>query len=278
MKRFLLKSRPLLRNVLLAYMALSLALLVTPSAWTDPLRHIVLLPLSLAQRVTLGLSRVTEDALERMTGGAGTGGELRRLRARATDLEARLHRETQRREAAEERLRQYEQLPPGIRRRTVLAHVAAFGPSPLRRTAIVSKGTLDGITRGSPVLWNGVVAGRVVSAEPATAQVVLIGHPGFRIAVRCARTRVQGVMEGTGRGCQVKYIGRSEDVKPGDVFVTSGLDAVFPPGYLVGRCVRATNESGEIYKWVELEPACDTNRIETVAVLVGEPVSGREGR
>ena len=276
MKPFLFKPRPLLRNVLLAYIALSLLLLVTPSTWTNRLRHIVLLPLSLAQRVTLGLSRITENTQRNMTAGAAKGDELRLLHARTAELEARLHREIQMRETAEERLRQYERLAPALRPRTIIAHIAGFGPSPLRKTAILNKGTLDGITRDSPVLWNGVIAGRVASAEPATAQILLIGHPEFRIAVRCVRTRVQGVMQGTGPRCQLKYIGRSEDVEPGDTFVTSGLDALFPPGYLVGRCVRATNESGEIHKWVELQPACDTNRVETVAVLAGKPIFERE--
>lgn len=260
-----LKRKSLIRNIFLTYLALSLILLITPPAYTDPLRHLVLLPLSLAQRVVLTLARLTDSAARKLALTPDRGQELQQ---HVTRLEAQLQQEIQRRELAEKQLEQYQLLPPGHRHRTVLARVSAFGPSPLSHTATITKGALHDIAPNSPVFWNGAVAGRVTSAQPATAQIILIGNPGFRLAVRCVRTRVQGILEGIGDRCIVKYVGRSEDVKPGDTFVTSGLDAIFPAGYLVGRCTRANNETGEIHQWIELQPACDIRRIETIAVAV----------
>ena len=264
-----LKHRSLLTKIFLAYLALSLLLLLTPARYTDPLRHLVLLPLGLAQRAVLSLSRLADNAARKRL--APTPDSPEHLRQRLTQLQAQLQREIQRRETAEKQLEQYQLLPPDRRRRTVLAHVSAFGASPLRHTATIAKGTLDHIAPNQPVFANGVVAGRVISAQPATAEIILIGNPRFRLGVRCVRTRVQGILEGTGRRCIVKYVGRTEDVKPGDLFVTSGLDAIFPPGHLVGHCTQAGNQSGEIHQWIELQPACDIRRLEAVAVALPDP-------
>ena len=67
------------------------------------------------------------------------------------------------------------------------------------------------------------------------------------MGVRCARTRVQGVLKGIGGGkAQVDDLGAQADVRVGDLFVTSGMDGVFPPGLLVGECAEVSAEAGAI--------------------------------
>ena len=282
MKLFSFKRRSLLRRTFLAYLAISLLFFITPAAWTDPLRHIVLLPFSLAQRGVLRLTKATDRAVRRLGGARRNAKELELLRKRVTRLEAELQMAVHRRETAEAQLRQYTTLPATTRGDAVLACVTGFNPSPLRRTATFNKGRLAGVRRNSPLFWNGAAAGRVDSVGPGSCTAVLVGDRECRIAVRCVRTRVQGILEGMGGSlCRINYIGRTADVRVGDIFVTSGLDGIFPPfppGYIVGRCTRATDETGEIHKWIELRPTCDLRRIETVAIMVrqGSETNGEE--
>lgn len=272
MKRFPLKRHPLIRKTFLIYCALSLVLLITPPAWTGPARHLVLLPLTLCQRGALWTVRATEQAAHRLTRGWRHAGERQRLRQRVSDLEADLRREQSRRETLQQQLRQFTSLPPDLRRRTVSAHLVGHSTSPLRRIPTFNKGASAGVVRNCPVFWNGVVVGRVLRTGPGSCEVALAGDRDCSIAVRCRRTRVAGILEGLGgRLCKVKYVGRNEDIRVGDEFVTSGLDGIFPPGRPVGTCIRTTSETGEIHRWVEVQTFHDIRRIETVTILLPAP-------
>ncbi len=252
-----------------AYLTLSLILLVTPARWTDPVRHIVLLPLSLFQQATLWAVRGVEAVGRKAVGGWSEASELERLRAEMKELEAQLQKERHLRLRAERTLEQYLTLPEPLRERSVAARLTGVSASPMRRLATFNKGTLAGVRRHAPVFWHGNVLGRVDSAGPGSCSVVLVGDRDCRIAVRCVRSRVSGVLEGLGGTlCKVKYVGRKDEVRVGDRFVTSGLDGVFPAGRFVGTCVESTDETGEIHRWVEVKPAFDLRFVETVSILL----------
>jgi len=272
MKRFPRRLSPFLRAFLL-YVGLSVALLLLPPSWTGPARHAALWPYTLAQRGFTKMTRAAGDAV-RLAAAGPTTAEVKSLRERLAALEAALARESYLRRKAEARLEHFMALGTPERGRSVLAALAAYDPSPLRRRAVFDRGSSDGIARNCPVLWRGAVLGRVVSVGPASCTVALIGDPNCRVAVRSVRTQVQGVLEGLGgTRCVIKYVERTADVRTGDRFVTSGLDGIFPPGYLAAICTEAGGVTGEPHKWVEARPACDPRRIEEAAILL--PSEGR---
>ena len=269
MKLFSIKLNSLLLRIFLIYLALSLVLLVLPARWTGPTRHAVFMPFTLLQRGLLWVAQSTERAFAPLVGSGKSAAEIRRLEERLVELQARLVQEAERRRLAESRLTQVERLPPEMRARAVLASLTAYDAAPLRRTMVFDKGSRSGVARNCPVLWHGVLIGRVESAGPWTCRAVLVGDRECRVGVRCVRTRARGVLEGIGRGlCRVKYVGHAKDVRPGDLFVTSGLDGIFPAGRLVGTCTAVSNETGEISKWVELKPAFDATRVEVATILL----------
>jgi rod shape-determining protein MreC len=57
-----------------------------------------------------------------------------------------------------------------------------------------------------------------------------------------------------------------ESVSSDETVLTSGLDQIYPKGLRVGTVV-ATGD-GNIYKNVEVKPAADLNRLETVLVVL----------
>ena len=121
------------------------------------------------------------------------------------------------------------------------------------------------------ILWNGMVVGRVESVEPRSCWATLIGDLKCRVAVRCARSLARGILEGIGGAtCAVKYMNLSDDVRVGDLFVTSGLDNIFPPGHLVGQCTKVSAESHGFFKAVEIKPLFDLVRMDEVAILLPE--------
>jgi rod shape-determining protein MreC len=66
------------------------------------------------------------------------------------------------------------------------------------------------------------------------------------------------------------YISNTEQVNPGDVVVTSGLDGVFPKGLLVGKVVDS-RKGKSVFRVIQVEPFVDLLRIENVLILKNPP-------
>jgi rod shape-determining protein MreC len=67
--------------------------------------------------------------------------------------------------------------------------------------------------------------------------------------------------------CRLKYLHRSEDVKPGDLVLASGLDGVYPKGVLIGTVLEAETKDPELFQRVAVKPSVDFRRLEEVVVL-----------
>jgi len=59
------------------------------------------------------------------------------------------------------------------------------------------------------------------------------------------------------------------DVKVGDTIVTSGIDGIYPKGFVLGRVEDVANNG--IYKAVRVRPTVDFNRLEEVLVVKTPP-------
>jgi len=71
------------------------------------------------------------------------------------------------------------------------------------------------------------------------------------------------------------YVDVLSDVKVGERVLTSGLDGIFPRGYVIGTVVRAVKGSGN-YSDIAIQPAVDFSNIQYVLVIVSRP-PGRDG-
>jgi rod shape-determining protein MreC len=60
------------------------------------------------------------------------------------------------------------------------------------------------------------------------------------------------------------------DVKPGDNVVASGVDGIFPKGYLIGR-VEHADRGGGLYWRINVRPGVDFSSLEQVLVVLLPP-------
>ena len=87
------------------------------------------------------------------------------------------------------------------------------------------------------------------------------------------RTRVQGVVVGIGDGMlHMQYVPGTADVKTGDLVVTSGIDGIFPKGFVIGTIDRAERGAGA-YHEIVIRPAVDFSRLEEVLIVRTPPAS-----
>ena len=73
----------------------------------------------------------------------------------------------------------------------------------------------------------------------------------------------------------MEYVPETADVAVGDVVVTSGIDGIYPKGFVIGR-IDAIEKNGTAYKRIAVKPAVDFSALEEVLVVL-TPVPGRVG-
>lgn len=158
---------------------------------------------------------------------------------------------------------------------TVAAEVIASGASPEFRTLTVDKGTQQGVRPDMAVIAPAGVVGRVVVPSPRAAKVQLIIDRNAAAGALIERSRAQGVVVGAGDELlHLEYVSEIADVAMGDVVVTSGIDGIFPKGFIIGR-VEAIERSAGAYRRITVKPAVDFSSLEEV-LLVLTPTPARE--
>ena len=242
--------------------------MLLPSRWIGRARLAATFPIQVAQGAGLGAFSPAAGWADRVGRLWRSAGEARELRIENARLRAQLVEESERRHELELRLNQLAQLPAEAQGRRIEARILKFDSSALRRTIVLDQGGRAGVTPNAPVFWNQALIGRVDSVGPWSCSVVLVGDRECSMGVRCARTRVQGVLKGAGGGqAQVDDLGAQADIRVGDVFVTSGMDGIFPPGLLVGECAEVSGAAGGIFQWVVVKPAFDLALLEDAVIL-----------
>ena len=173
---------------------------------------------------------------------------------------------------ANDRLTELLEIRTRILRESVAATVISNSASSWFRTITVDKGSDAGIHLGMAVITPRGVVGKVVSVDDDTAKVLLLTDHKSGLDIITQRTRVRGIVSGSVDGEPiVKYMGRNEDVRPGDRLITSGLDGTFPKGLLVGTIVGIEDEAPGLFQRVRVALAVDPLVMEEVLFISDKP-------
>ena len=195
-----------------------------------------------------------------------TGRENEALKQRVSQLEVALQRE--RALAGQTRvLQEMLSLKTETPFATTPAMVIASGASPEFRTMTLDKGSSQGLAADMAVLAPAGVVGRVILPTPRAAKVQLIIDRNAAAAGLVERSRAQGVVVGTG-GDQMRfeYVPGTADLKVGDRVVTSGMDGIYPKGFVLGQIESIQRTAGE-FSSVLIRPSVNLSALETVLVV-----------
>lgn len=152
--------------------------------------------------------------------------------------------------------------------KTLAAEVIGAGATTDFKTVTIDKGTNDGVRADLAVMAPAGVVGRVVVSSARAAKVQLLVDRNAAAGVLIERSRSQGVAIGAGDGLlRMEYVSEVADVVVGDTVVTSGIDGIYPKGYMVGK-VEAVEKSGNNYKQILVRPAVDFSSVEEVLVVL----------
>lgn len=160
---------------------------------------------------------------------------------------------------------------------TTAAEVIGAAANPDFRTVTIDKGRSDGLKADMAVIAPAGVVGRIVAPSVRSAKVQLLVDRNAAAGALIERSRAQGVVVGTGDAqLRLDYVSEVFDIVVGDTVVTSGVDGIYPKGFVIGR-IAAIERSGSAYKQIMVKPAVDFSGIEEVLVVV-TPHPAREAR
>ena len=180
--------------------------------------------------------------------------EQRALAARAAQLEALL------------KLRDSTVLP------TVAAEVIAGNPNPNLLTVTVNRGSADGVQPDMAVISAKGIVGRVIGPVASrAARVQLLIDQAAGLGAVTERTRAGGVVVGAevdGRpGLRMDYVSNLADVVAGDAVVASGVDGIYPKGFVIGT-VAKSERGKQLHRAIVVTPAVDFSSIEEVLIVL----------
>jgi rod shape-determining protein MreC len=178
--------------------------------------------------------------------------EQRALAARAAQLESLL------------KLRDGTQLP------TLAAEVIAGNPNPGLLTVTVNRGSADGVQADMAVISTKGVVGRVIGPVAAhAARVQLLIDQTAAVAVLAERTRIGGLVVGAEGDppLRMEMVSNAADVVAGDVVVASGVDGIYPKGFVVGT-VETSERGARIYRSITVKPAVEFSSLEEVLIVL----------
>ena len=202
----------------------------------------------------------------------GAQGENAELKRRMGELELRLQEERAL-AARTTRLQELLDLKQNVSLPTVAAEVIAGNANPGDRQITINRGSADGVQNSMAVISPRGVVGRVIGHPSArAARVQLIIDHSAAAGALTERTRAGGMVVGAEANppLRMELVSNLNDVKAGDTVIASGVDGIYPKGYLIGRVEYAT-QGGGLYQTINVRPAVDFSGLEEVLVVLVPP-------
>ena len=239
---------------------------VTSKRGVPLLEEVVFGAMAEVQRVSTGGIGEARGVWQNYVNLRQINGENDTLKQRVSQLEVALQRE--RALSGQTRvLQELLELKKETPLATTPAAVIASGASPDFRTMTLDKGSSQGLTADMAVIAPAGIVGRVVLPTPRAAKVQLIIDRNAAAAGLVERTRAQGVVVGTGSDrMRFEYLPGTADLKTGDRVVTSGIDGIYPKGFVIGQIESIERSAGE-FSTVLIRPAVNLSALETVLVV-----------
>jgi rod shape-determining protein MreC len=170
------------------------------------------------------------------------------------------------------RLRRLISLSESLPSESLGARIIARTPSFLSNVVYVDRGSKDGVSIDQPVFSGDGIVGRVVLVSGHQSQVQLITNADASIGVMLETSRTPGVLRGTGDLLMdLNYINNTVPVAVGDVVLSSGLDGIYPKGFVLGKVVDSEKGKG-VFRSIKVEPGLDLIRLEEVSILLKGPL------
>ena len=169
---------------------------------------------------------------------------------------------------ARQRLERLLEMKKSLALPTVAASVIGEDGSSWFRTLVIDRGRSSALREGMAVVAADGVVGQTVKVAGETSRVLLLTDHASGISATIQRSRARGVVKGKGEMlCSLEFTTREEDVKVGDLVITSGIGGVFPKGIPIGEVTMVKRGEYGIFQTVSIRPGVNLAHLEELLVL-----------
>ena len=149
-----------------------------------------------------------------------------------------------------------------------IASIFQLNTSGAFRTAFVDKGSNQGVKSGMAVVFEGeILVGVTKEVLPDSSMILLVTDPRLTVSVRSKEAEVSARAVGNlDQGLFLELVANQENVKTGDLFLTSGLDGL-PSALVVGRVASIKSDDSGLFKTVRVEPEFQNILPESVFII-----------
>lgn len=243
----------------------------------DGLRSLAAAVFGPVEQVAAAIAGPVSDAVDSVSRLGEGSDEVDRLRRENEELTRRLRTSKLDRNRAAE-LDELLRLAGAGRYRVVPAQVIAIGSAQsFSWTVTIDAGTGDGIHPDMTVLNGDGLVGRVKTAGPSTATVLLAVDPDSSVGVRLEGSMEVGFTTGQGIGdggaLDLRLLDGQSTVVRGDRLVTFGSqgDTPYVPGVPVGVVGSVQGTPGSQTRTAVVDPYVDFTALDLVGVVVEPP-------
>lgn len=256
---------PLLGGAVLLHL-LIISAQVTTATGLPLLQAVAFGAVAEVQRVAVTSGSVIADGWRGYVALRGAHEENARLRAEVQQVTLRLQEERALAQQAGE-LRRLLALKAAAPVSTTAADIIGASGTSGYRAILINKGRQDGMETDMAILSPVGVVGRIAQAGLHTAKVQLLTDRTAAIGAMVERSRAQGVVMGGGdQALELQYVSGLADVREGDRVVSSGIDGVYPQGFVIGT-VEMVDRGPLSYREIRVRPAVDVTRLSHVLVV-----------
>jgi rod shape-determining protein MreC len=153
----------------------------------------------------------------------------------------------------------------------VAARIISGVADPLSQSVIINRGKRDGIEKNLAVVSNdGIMVGKIIDVYDDFSKALLLSDNKSRVAATVQNLdHTVGLVEGQyGLSFSMTNIPQNQEIKEGDLVVTSGLEGKIPKDLLIAKVDRIKSVESEIFKTAILTPIISLNSLSDVIVII----------
>ncbi len=159
---------------------------------------------------------------------------------------------------------------PIAKEKFLVADVIGWDSTNLSQTAIINKGTKDGVGEQTVVITHEGLIGRVVSSSGHSSRVLMMTDSRSAVDAYVQGSRARCIVVGQNKGkCVIDYLSIDSKAQVGDKLISSGLGGIFPKGLTLGTISSIEPDSGRLFFKAEMIPSANFKQVEEVLVMLG---------
>jgi rod shape-determining protein MreC len=151
---------------------------------------------------------------------------------------------------------------------TFAAQVISQTPHQNYHSFLIDQGLSSGVKLGQGVINTQGLVGNISEVSLQASRVMSLTDVRNQLLVENQRTGERAIAKGAGRELELLYVQPENRFRLGDLWVTTGLDKVYPAGVPVGRISQINAPVNTEFAHILLTPSVISNELDFVLLVV----------